>query len=88
MGFGCGYVDLLSLDGADGFVIQGIDEVDSSGASVCGAGDVKNDGVDDVIIRAPSADPNNKFTAGESYVIFGSAGVGSDGLLALSQLSL
>ena len=43
----------------------------NSGYSVGNAGDVNGDGIDDVIIGAPDADPNGNYDAGESYVIFG-----------------
>ena len=43
-----------------------------SGFSVAGAGDVNGDGIDDLIIGAPDADPGGT-TAGESYVVFGTA---------------
>ena len=45
-----------------------------------GAGDVNGDGIGDVIIGARSADPGNRTSAGETYVVFGSDGgfVGMD----------
>ena len=63
--------DLSSLDGTNGFVINGIDAADYSGLSVSGAGDVNGDGIDDLIIGASGADSNVNSEAGESYVIFG-----------------
>ena len=64
-------LELSALDGTNGFVINGIDERDRSGRSVSGAGDVNGDGIDDLIIGAPSAGPNGNKDAGESYVVFG-----------------
>ena len=66
--------DLSSLatgDGSTGFVINGIDAYDFSGASVSSAGDVNGDGVDDLLIGANRAAPNGNSDAGESYVVFG-----------------
>lgn len=64
-------VELASLDGADGFRLDGIDADDSSGRSVSGAGDVNGDGFADLIVGARDADPNGDSYAGESYVVFG-----------------
>jgi len=63
--------DLANLSETDGFVINGANEGDRSGHSVSGAGDVNGDGIDDLIIGAPYADPNNKELAGKSHVVFG-----------------
>ncbi|MDB3936380.1 hypothetical protein N9383_06650, partial [Granulosicoccus sp.] len=81
-----GSLNMSDLDGVNGFVINGIDEYDNSGASVSGAGDINGDGVDDVIIGAPYADANGVFYAGESYVVLGGREVGSGGSLNLSSL--
>ena len=77
--------DLSTLDGSNGFIINGIDSGDSSGVSVSGAGDVNGDGVDDLIIGAFAADPNGNSNAGESYVVFGDRG-GFNAVLYLSTL--
>jgi len=66
-----GSFDLLSLDGSNGFVLNGIGVFDGSGYSVSGAGDVNSDGIGDVIIGAPGADINGNYS-GSSYVVFGS----------------
>jgi len=81
-----GTIELSSLDGVIGFVINGIDAGDRSGGSVAGAGDVNDDGVDDLLIGAAEADPNGNSLAGESYVVFGGAGLGAGGVMELSSL--
>jgi hypothetical protein len=47
-----------TLNGSNGFAINGIAAGDSSGESVSSAGDVNGDGFDDLIIGARGADPN------------------------------
>ena len=79
-------LDLGDLNGTNGFVLRGIDDSDISGFSVSGAGDINGDGIDDLIIGAPSADPDGKSSAGESYVVFGSSG-GFDESLDLGDLN-
>ncbi|SGZ91413.1 Flagellar hook-length control protein FliK [Bathymodiolus thermophilus thioautotrophic gill symbiont] len=65
-------VDLSVIaSGAGGFVINGENADDWSGLSVSSAGDVNGDGLDDLIVGAFNADPNNKSDAGKSYVVFG-----------------
>ncbi len=81
-----GAIELSSLNGTNGFVLNGVDAGDFSGASVSAAGDINGDGVDDIIIGARNADPNG-FNSGESYVIFGGPGVGAGGAFELSSLS-
>ena len=65
-------VDLLAL-GSSGFRIDGAAPGDHSGTSVASAGDVNRDGLADVIVGAPDADPSSRTDAGSSYVIYGSA---------------
>ena len=79
-------IDLSTLDGSNGFTLNGIDLEDQTGSSVSSAGDVNGDGYDDLIIGAPSADPNGT-NSGETYVVYGGASApGADGVLALSAL--
>ena len=83
-GFGA-TLELSTLNGSNGFVINGIDELDKSGGSVSGAGDINGDGIDDIIIGAEDADPNGS-DSGESYVVFGSKS-GFGATLELSTLN-
>ncbi len=66
-------IDLTTLDGTNGFRLDGVAAGDSAGFSVASAGDVNGDGFDDLIIGAYGAEPNGEFGAGSSYVVFGQA---------------
>ena len=80
-------VPLSTLDGTNGFILNGIDADDLSGYSVSSAGDVNGDGYDDLIIGAYRADPNGDSYAGETYVVYGGASApGTNGVLDLSDL--
>tara|TARA_R100000322_G_scaffold124442_1_gene81189 strand:- start:7 stop:1797 length:1791 start_codon:yes stop_codon:yes gene_type:complete len=67
---GLGNIDLSSLAASDGFIIQGDTAEDRAGYSVSYAGDVNDDGIDDVIVGAILGDDGGP-GAGEAYVIFG-----------------
>ncbi|MCA9025532.1 MAG: FG-GAP repeat protein [Planctomycetaceae bacterium] len=79
-------MQLSSLDGTQGFRLDGIDSADYSGFSVRGAGDVNGDGFEDYLLSADRADPNGQTYAGEVYLLYGksydnsgSTQVGDDG---------
>jgi len=79
-------IELSDLDGTDGFVLNSIEEGDGTGVSVSDAGDINGDGVDDVIIGAPDASPNNIILSGQSFVVFGGGAVGVGGVIELADL--
>lgn len=65
-------VDLSQVASGNGdFIINGESIDSASGFSVSSAGDVNGDGLDDLLIGAPYASPNNRSYAGRSYVVFG-----------------
>jgi len=68
--------DLGSLNGTNGFVVTGANSGDQLGTSVAGAGDLNNDGFDDILIGAQSADPNGS-GSGQVAVIYGGASLGA-----------
>ena len=70
-----GRIALADLTAATGYHFKGTDESDLAGTSVSSAGDVNGDGLDDLIISAPLADPNGGpfDDEGEAYVVFGGA---------------
>uniref|UniRef100_UPI0019523525 integrin alpha n=1 Tax=Leptolyngbya sp. CCY15150 TaxID=2767772 RepID=UPI0019523525 len=78
-------LNLSTLNGSNGFRLDGGAVFDFSGRSVSSAGDINGDGIDDLIIGAPYADPNGSYS-GSSYVVFGSGG-GFSSTLNLSTLN-
>lgn len=90
-----GNVDIHSLNGINGYRIEGIELFDRTGFTVGGAGDVNGDGIPDLAIGAISASPSSdRLDAGQSYILFGgelaaldaSDGL-ADGLIQLSNLN-
>ena len=78
-------LELSTLSGSNGVTFNGIDSADHAGRSVAAAGDINGDGLADLVIGAPDADPNANFS-GECYVVFGKNGVFSSPL-SLSLLN-
>jgi Ca2+-binding RTX toxin-like protein len=67
-------LNVSTLNGSNGFVINGINVDDGLGGSVSSAGDVNGDGFDDLLIGTPGAGSNGQYNVGVSYVVFGKAG--------------
>jgi len=61
---------LASLNGSNGFRLDGVAADDYSGIRVSAAGDINSDGLGDLIVGARNADPNGS-DSGSSYVVFG-----------------
>jgi len=78
-------LDFSALDGDNGFVLKGVNAHDRSGGAVSGAGDINGDGIDDLIIGAANAGSDERESAGDSYVVYGST-VAFPASLELSSL--
>ena len=84
-------IDLSTLSGDRGFVLQGDSDGDKAGFAVSTAGDVNGDGFDDFIVGA-YGDADGGDSAGSTYVIFGGTSsfgteVGGRRVLDLTNLS-
>ena len=64
----------IDTDEYGGFVVYGGGQQENLGLSVA-AGDVNGDGIDDALIGARFASPDGRQNAGETYVVFGRAGL-------------
>ncbi len=73
-------VDLDHLDKAAGYKIEGVAAGDMTGFAIAPAGDVNADKVDDFVVTAPFADPEQRTSAGAAYLVYGSSGGGRDTL--------
>lgn len=78
--------DLESVNGTNGFVLNGVAINDSTGAVVERAGDINHDGIDDLLVGAPFASPNNLTLSGMVAVVFGRSG-GFPPIVELSSLN-
>jgi Ca2+-binding RTX toxin-like protein len=76
-------LDVSTLDGSNGFRINGTAAYDRVGFSVSGAGDINGDGFDDLVVGAPFTNLNGSYS-GSTYVVFGAASFGAT--LELSSL--
>jgi hypothetical protein len=81
-----GSLPLSTLDGSNGFVLQGLEASDNTGQLVAPAGDVNGDGLGDLLLGAYKADPGGRSEAGKAYVVFGASGIGASGTVSLAAL--
>jgi len=65
-----GTLNLSTINGTNGFRIDGSLQGDFLGSAVSGAGDFNGDGFDDLIVGAKYADPNGH-NSGAVYIVFG-----------------
>ena len=79
-------LDLTTLDGTNGFRIDGVSLNSNSGRAVSGVGDVNGDGYADLLIGAPGPLSGSGTGAGSSYLLFGS-GAGFSATVALSSIN-
>ena len=80
-------LSVSDLNGTNGFLLNGEASIDYSGRDVDSAGDINNDGIEDLIIGARNADSPGGADAGNAYIVFGATNVGSSGSLNLSALN-
>lgn len=83
--------DLASIDGRNGFRVEGYRESvfhGFMGSTVSGAGDVNGDGIADILIGMGAKHGEEGSIAGHSYVVFGrEGGLGSgDGFISTTEL--
>jgi len=62
--------NLSTLNGTNGFIINGVEDSEQSGVSASAAGDINNDGIDDFIIGSFKLGTGNP---GGAYVVFGNS---------------
>ncbi len=73
--------NLADIDGLNGFKVDGASVFDNLGQSVTILGDFNNDGLDDIAMAAPEADPDARGRAGEAYILFTAGDPGNLGSL-------
>jgi hypothetical protein len=66
-------LNLGTLNGTDGFRMDGVQNGNFTGREVAAAGDINGDGKPDLIIGADGADPPGAMNAGSSFVVYGNS---------------
>lgn len=89
------WIDLASLDGNNGFSLEGPNERDYLGHAV-GSGDINGDGIDDLIVGAPGGTCTHTFShncrldnqnKGKTFVVFGQNSFAGSSLINPSSLN-
>lgn len=83
-------LDLGNLDGFNGFVITGADQVGDASPwetpiFVSGVGDLNGDGLDDLAIGDSTIDLNGETNLGQGFVVFGNAAFGTNQITGTPQ---
>jgi hypothetical protein len=74
-----------SVNGTNGFRINGATGYDETGTELSATGDIDGDGFSDIIMGTPKADPEGRTDAGTVYIVFGKSGAWATPL-ALSSI--
>lgn len=77
-------IDVTTVNGQNGFQINGALPYDQIGGFINGVGDVNGDGIEDMLIGAPYASFFG--SAGACYIIFGKKNLGSSGTIEVNAL--
>jgi hypothetical protein len=87
-----GPIDLSTIDDPAcnpcGVVFLGEAAGDRAGRAVSSAGDFSGDGITDLMIGAPGADPLGRERAGAVYVVYGGSDIDGPGSLALADVGV
>jgi len=78
--------DLRNLAAPDGFYMEGKGNSNALGRANAAAGDINNDGQDDLVVGAASVRVHGEAGAGETYVVYGGAGLGASGYFDIGAI--
>ncbi|KRA83728.1 FG-GAP-like repeat-containing protein [Altererythrobacter sp. Root672] len=68
-------ISLATLSPSDGFLVRGKEGGDASATDISAAGDLNGDGIGDLLVGSPYADPvGAQFNSGNAYIVFGHTG--------------